>query len=206
MQPPAMNRQYPPVMGILCGGATVPRRESQNSIEPRGGETRTKVSRREKAMARSSFLAQNLEVVRHSDATSDWDFKRSPLLLIEPIQLAAQKRHNLPDMIRRVGFITDRENQRSYSAYRAGDARRKEVCKTLSGGKAPEALARVGQAIRRLGLTKSAVAYLVNAGAMRTMRTSVSIRQYCRTIACSATCGWQPKKFEQMTNTNIREA
>jgi hypothetical protein len=158
----------------------------------------------EKAMARSSFLAQNLEVVCHSDATSDRGFKRSPLLLIESIQLAAQKSYNVLGMIRRLARSEKIKDLMPKIApvTRAG----KRSAKDPRAARLRSLWLESARAIRRLGLIKSRVTHWVNAGAMRTMQANVSIGKYCRTIADSATCGWQAEKFEQMTNTNIREA
>ncbi len=81
-----------------------------------------------------------------------------------------------------------------------------QVRRRLSGGEAPEGWVGLSQAARRLGLSKSHVAYLVKAGKLEAMHTMVRNRRCWRINVESATCGRQKELFEQKTNINIKEA
>jgi len=81
-----------------------------------------------------------------------------------------------------------------------------EVRKKLSGGEAPEGWVSLGEAARRLGLSRSHVTYLVKTGKLEAMQTIVRKARRWRINVESATCGRQPELFEQKTNINIKEA
>ena len=81
-----------------------------------------------------------------------------------------------------------------------------EVRKKLSGGDAPEGWVSLGEAARRLGLSRSHVTYLVKTGKLEAMQTIVRKRRRWRINVESATCGRQEELFEQKTNTIIKEA
>ena len=84
--------------------------------------------------------------------------------------------------------------------------RRDEVRKKLSGGDAPEGWVSLGEAARRLGLSRSHVAYLVKTGKLEAMQTIVRKHRRWRINLESTTCGRQDELFEQKTITNIKEA
>ncbi len=81
-----------------------------------------------------------------------------------------------------------------------------EVRRKLSGGHAPEGWVGLSEAARRLGLSKSYVAYLVKTGKLEAMQTTVRKQRRWRINVDSATCGRQTALFEQKTNVNIKEA
>jgi hypothetical protein len=81
-----------------------------------------------------------------------------------------------------------------------------EVRRKLSGGDAPEGWVSLGEAARRLGLSRSHVAYLVKTGKLEAMQTIVRKARRWRINVESATCGRQPELFEQTTNTIIKES
>ena len=81
-----------------------------------------------------------------------------------------------------------------------------EVRKKLSGGDAPEGWVSLGEAARRLGLSRSHVAYLVKTGKLEAMQTIVRKHRRWRINVESATCGRQEELFEQKTNNIIKEA
>ena len=81
-----------------------------------------------------------------------------------------------------------------------------EVRKKLSGGDAPEGWVSLGEAARRLGLSRSHVAYLVKTGKLEAMQTIVRKHRRWRINLESTTCGRQDELFEQKTITNIKEA
>jgi hypothetical protein len=81
-----------------------------------------------------------------------------------------------------------------------------EVRRKLSGGDAPEGWVSLGEAARRLGLSRSHVAYLVKTGKLEAMQTIVRKQRRWRINVDSATCGQQTELFEQKTNINIKEA
>ncbi len=81
-----------------------------------------------------------------------------------------------------------------------------EVRKKLSGGDAPEGWVSLGEAARRLGLSRSHVTYLVKTGKLEAMQTIVRKHRRWRINVESATCGRQEELFEQKTNDIIKEA
>ena len=81
-----------------------------------------------------------------------------------------------------------------------------EVRKKLSGGDAPEGWVSLGEAARRLGLSRSHVTYLVKTGKLEAMQTIVRKHRRWRINVESATCGRQEELFEQKTITIIKEA
>jgi Recombinase/Recombinase zinc beta ribbon domain/Helix-turn-helix domain len=76
----------------------------------------------------------------------------------------------------------------------------------LAGGEAPTGWVRLTDAARRLGLSKSHVAYLVKAGKLPAVHATVGKRRCWRINISSATCGRQPALFDQMANTNPEES
>lgn len=81
-----------------------------------------------------------------------------------------------------------------------------EVRQRLSAGDAPKGWVGLSEASRRLGLSKSHVAYLVKAGKLQAVFTTVRNRRCWRINVDSATCGRQPDLFEQKTNSHSEEA
>jgi DNA invertase Pin-like site-specific DNA recombinase len=81
-----------------------------------------------------------------------------------------------------------------------------QVRRKLSGGDAPETWVSLGEAARRLGLSRSHVAYLVKAGKLEAMQTTIRKTRRWRINVESATCGRQTELFEQKTNTHSKEA
>jgi len=81
-----------------------------------------------------------------------------------------------------------------------------EVRRKLSGGDAPEGWVSLGEAAKRLGMSRSHVAYLVKTGKLEAMQTIVRKARRWRINVESATCGQQPELFEQKTNINIKES
>lgn len=81
-----------------------------------------------------------------------------------------------------------------------------DVRRRLSGGEAPPGWVGLTEAARRLGLSKSHVAYLVNSGKLEAMRVPVGKRVCWRINVDSATCGLQPELFDQMRNDASKEA
>jgi len=81
-----------------------------------------------------------------------------------------------------------------------------EVRRKLSGGDAPEGWVSVGEAARRLGLSRSHVSYLVKTGKLEAMQTIVRKARRWRINVESATCGRQSELFEQKTTNNIKES
>lgn len=80
-----------------------------------------------------------------------------------------------------------------------------EVRRRLSGGDAPEGWVGLTEAARRLGLSKSRVAYLVNTGKLKAVRATVRGRRCWRIDVSSATCGVQGDIFDQMRNGAAEE-
>lgn len=76
----------------------------------------------------------------------------------------------------------------------------------LAGGEAPTGWVGLTDAARRLGLSKSHVAYLVKAGKLPAVHATVGKRRCWRIDISSATCGRQPALFDQMQNTNPEES
>lgn len=81
-----------------------------------------------------------------------------------------------------------------------------DVRKKLSGGDAPEGWVSLGEAARRLGMSRSHVAYLVKTGKLEAMQTIIRKARRWRINVESATCGRQNELFEQKTNTIIKES
>jgi len=80
-----------------------------------------------------------------------------------------------------------------------------DVRKRLSGGDAPPGWVGLTEAARRLGLSKSHVAHLVNSGKLEAVRVKVGKRSCWRINVESATCGRQGKLFDQMTGDGSEE-
>jgi DNA invertase Pin-like site-specific DNA recombinase len=81
-----------------------------------------------------------------------------------------------------------------------------QVRKRLGLGEAPEGWVGLTEAARRLGLSKSNVAYLVRTGKIEAVRTTVRNRPCWRINVSSTTCGKQQDLLDQMTNDNTGEA
>jgi excisionase family DNA binding protein len=81
-----------------------------------------------------------------------------------------------------------------------------EVRRRLSGSEAPEGWVGLSEAARRLGLPKSHVAYLVKAGKLNAVRTTMAKRRCRRIDVDPATCARQAGLFDQMTNAHREEA
>jgi excisionase family DNA binding protein len=75
----------------------------------------------------------------------------------------------------------------------------------LQAGDAPEGWVGLSEAARRLGLSKSHVAYLVNSGKLTAVRTKVGKRQCWRIDVSSTDCGRQSRLFDRMSNAPIEE-
>jgi excisionase family DNA binding protein len=72
----------------------------------------------------------------------------------------------------------------------------KAVRQRLSGGEAPEDWVGLSEAARRLGLSKSHVAYLVKTGKLNAVQTTVGKRRCWRIEIDSASCGRQGGLFD----------
>jgi excisionase family DNA binding protein len=81
-----------------------------------------------------------------------------------------------------------------------------EVRRRLTAGDAPAGWVGLDEAARRLGLTKSHVAYLVKQGKLSAVRTTVGKRQCWRIDVSSATCGRQSDLLDQMINDRRKES
>jgi excisionase family DNA binding protein len=81
-----------------------------------------------------------------------------------------------------------------------------DVRKRLCAGDAPTGWVGLSEASRRLGLSKSHVAYLVKAGKLQAVRTTVGKRTCWRIDVRSATCGRQAQLFDQTSNAKSEEA
>jgi DNA invertase Pin-like site-specific DNA recombinase len=81
-----------------------------------------------------------------------------------------------------------------------------EARQRLSGGEAPEGWVGLSEAARRLGLSKSHVAYLVKTGKLNAVQTTVGKRRCWRIDINSATCGKQEGLFDPMSNAHREEA
>jgi DNA invertase Pin-like site-specific DNA recombinase len=81
-----------------------------------------------------------------------------------------------------------------------------EVRKRLCAGDAPKGWVGLSEASRRLGLGKSHVAYLVKAGKLNAVRTTVGKRTCWRIDVTSATCSRQAQLFDQTVTPNSEEA
>ncbi len=80
-----------------------------------------------------------------------------------------------------------------------------EVRKRLSGGEVPEGWVGLSEAARRLGVSKSQVAYWVKTGKLNAVQTTVGKRHCWRIDIDSATCGKQDGLFDQMSNAHREE-
>jgi len=81
-----------------------------------------------------------------------------------------------------------------------------DVRRRLSAGDAPVGWVTLGSAARRLGLSKSHVAYLVKSGKLKARRTRVGKRQCWIIDVSSVDCGPQKSLFDPMTNDQGGEA
>jgi excisionase family DNA binding protein len=80
-----------------------------------------------------------------------------------------------------------------------------EVRQRLAGGAAPKDWVGLSEAAKRLGLSKSHVAYLVKTGKLTAVHTTVGGRRCWRINISSAACGKQPGLFDQMINAHCEE-
>jgi excisionase family DNA binding protein len=80
-----------------------------------------------------------------------------------------------------------------------------EVRQRLAGGEAPADWVGLSEAARRLGLSKSHVAYLVKTGKLTAVQTRVGNRRCWRIDIDSATCARQAGLFDQMSNAHCEE-
>ena len=80
-----------------------------------------------------------------------------------------------------------------------------EIRRRLTGGNAPDGWVGLTEAARRLGLSKSRVAYLVNTGKLPAVRATVGKRRCWRIDVSSTTYADQTDLFDQIGNTDSRE-
>jgi excisionase family DNA binding protein len=80
-----------------------------------------------------------------------------------------------------------------------------EVRERLCGGDAPAGWVGLSEAARRLGVSKSQVAYWVKSGKLAAVRVTVAKRRCWRIDTESATCGKQAELFDQMINAQSEE-
>jgi DNA invertase Pin-like site-specific DNA recombinase len=80
-----------------------------------------------------------------------------------------------------------------------------EVRKRLAGGEAPEGWVGLTEAARRLGTSKSRVAYWVKTGKLRAIRATVGKRRCWRIDVESTTYADQISLFDPMTNDHPKE-
>ena len=80
-----------------------------------------------------------------------------------------------------------------------------EVRQRLSSGTAPPGWVGLTDAARRLGLSKSLVAYLVKQGQLTAVRTTVGKRACWRIDVVSATCGRQAELLDHITKPASKE-
>lgn len=81
-----------------------------------------------------------------------------------------------------------------------------EVRERLNGGEAPQGWIGLTEAARRLGVSKSQVAYWVKSGKLAAVRVTVGKRLCWRIDVDSATCGKQVDIFDQMINAQFEES
>jgi len=81
-----------------------------------------------------------------------------------------------------------------------------DVRQRVSTGSAPPGWVGLTEAARRLGLSKSLVAYLVKRGELPAIRTTIGKRTCWRIDVASATSDRQALLFDQMTNTVTKES
>ena len=79
-----------------------------------------------------------------------------------------------------------------------------EVRRKLAGGDAPEGWVSLGEAARRLGLSKSHVVYLIKTGRIEAMQTIIRKQRRWRINVESATCGRQAEMFNEFERNNGR--
>ena len=82
----------------------------------------------------------------------------------------------------------------------------RDVRQRLSTGTAPPGWVGLTEAARRLGLSKSFVAYLVKQGQLTAVRTTVGKRRCWRIDVASATCGRQTELLDQITKPASKES
>lgn len=80
------------------------------------------------------------------------------------------------------------------------------VRERLNGGEAPQGWVGLAEAARRLGVSKSLVAYWVKSGKLAAMRVTVGKRHCWRIDVDSATCGKQTDLIDQITNAHCEES
>jgi DNA invertase Pin-like site-specific DNA recombinase len=80
-----------------------------------------------------------------------------------------------------------------------------EVRRRLSGGDAPAGWVSLGEAARRLGLSKSHVTYLAKTGRLEAMQTTVRQQRRWRINVDEANCGRQAEMFERKTDIDAGE-
>jgi DNA invertase Pin-like site-specific DNA recombinase len=81
-----------------------------------------------------------------------------------------------------------------------------ELRRRLTGGDAPAGWVGLNEAARRLGLSQSQVAHLVNRAELPAVRTTVGKRTCWKIDVSQATCGRQDDLFDQMRNGKTKEA
>ncbi|NIV76047.1 MAG: helix-turn-helix domain-containing protein [Gammaproteobacteria bacterium] len=81
-----------------------------------------------------------------------------------------------------------------------------QVRERLVGGEAPEGWVGLTEAARRLGVSKSQVAYWVKSGKLAGVRATVGKRRCWRIDVDSATCGKQGGLFDQTSNAHFQES
>jgi hypothetical protein len=81
-----------------------------------------------------------------------------------------------------------------------------KVRERLNGGEAPQGWIGLTDAARRLGVSKSQVAYWVKSGKLAAVRVTVGKRLCWRIDVDSATCGKQVDIFDQMINAQCEES
>jgi len=80
-----------------------------------------------------------------------------------------------------------------------------EVRQRLSGGEAPSDWVGLSEAARRLGVSKSQVAYWVKTGKLSAVQATVGKRRCWRIDINSAACGKQAGLFDQMSKAHREE-
>lgn len=81
-----------------------------------------------------------------------------------------------------------------------------DVRRRLSSGTAPQGWVGLTEAAKRLGISKSLVAYMVKQGQIPAVRTTVGGRTCWRIDVGSRSCGRQAALFDQMTNATNKES
>jgi len=81
-----------------------------------------------------------------------------------------------------------------------------EVRRKLSGGNAPEGWVSLGEAARRLGLSKSHVVYLIKTGRLEAMQVVFRTRRCWRINLDSSTCGRQAEMFDAKKSSDAKHA